>query len=161
MIKKICLLAVLLNFSVVLAFSQAQQKKVLSDNDVKNYIKNYDKIQSVMETYSDEIESYVDPLETDSFKGAIKLKNAVVSKEMQNELSQLGLGNNAFEKVIVLMFGTSVILIQQMMPAEAMEDEMEDEMMKEINAIKNAINPDDLKMINKYSEDLMELMSFF
>ena len=161
MLKKTCMIMILLSLFGIQAYSQAQQKKVLSKSDVDNYVKNYEKIQEIMEEYSEEIESFVDPSEEDSFKSAIKLRNASVSRNLQNELSKLGLGNNGFEKVIVLMFGTSVMFIEQMMPPEAAGDAMQNEMMAEIKAIKSAINSEDYNLIKTNSENLMELMNFF
>ena len=163
MIKKICIMAVL--FSVgAFAFAQAQPKAILSRSDVDNFVKNFDDIQEAMDEHEDELSSLT--MDFSGMEGAkitaqiATIRGFAASAGLRAKLARFGLGNNAFEKCMVILYGMSVIYVEQMfgMMGGEIDKDMAAMIDAQIKPIKAAIHASDLSLVSARKDDLLPLL---
>jgi len=160
--KKICFLAV---FICLTFFAFAQPKAVLSASDIDAFIKNYTEIGSTLEAYEDALSSInvdVSNLEGKAITDAInKARGFAVPAELRTKLASFGLGNNAFEKCVVIIYGMASIFMEEFVAAFEEEmgiNEQSAEVRKQtIDPIKAAIHANDLKLISSRKTELMAI----
>ena len=163
MIKKISIIAVL--FCVgTFAFAQAQPKAILSKSDIDNFVKNYNAIEKVLDAHEDEFSS----LEMD-FSGMdgkdvtaqiAKIRSFSVSAGLRSKLAAFGLGNNAFEKCMVILYGIGVVYMEEMFASFGKEggEEMTAMIKEQINPMKAAIHQGDLTLITSRKADILPIL---
>ncbi|MDR3200885.1 MAG: hypothetical protein LBT68_05445 [Spirochaetales bacterium] len=163
MVRKIysVLLFLCLSFS---AFAQAQPKQVLSKADIDNFIKNFEAIQEVLDSNQAEFSSL--QKEFDASEGAeltaalAKIRALAVSPRLSSGLSRLGLGNNGFEKVMLIFYGLVAVIIEQTFQESAIAGQPEIAAMiaEQVKPIKAAIHANDLSLISARAEELSPLL---
>ena len=96
---------------------QIPPKAVLSKSDIDIFVKNHVEIQKIGRKYSDAQET-IENLFTEAFakvmakgdsdaltEAILRIRNFPVPAGLRSELSKLGLGENAFEKLHVILYG--------------------------------------------------------
>ena len=162
-IKKSCSIVVLFCMGVF-AFAQAQPKAVLSKSDIDNFVKNFEAIQETLDSHEEEFSS----LEMD-FSGMdgrsitaqiSKIRSFPASAELRKKLAAFGLGNNAFEKCMVILYGISVVYMEQMfaVPGGEIDKEMAAMIDEQIKPIKSAIHAGDMSLIFSRKDDLLPIL---
>ena len=161
MTKKICI-TVCLVLVGAFAFAQAQPRAVLSKADIDNFVKNYAAIDEVMSSLpSGDTDIKMDDNE-DIGASVAKARNAKIPADASAKLARLGLGNNGFEKCIVISFGTTAVFSEEMFKAFAESgldmNEGGSDFMKNIAAMKAAIHINDYNLIKSRIDDLVAVM---
>ena len=164
MVKKICI-ALVLTGMCVFAFAQAGPKAILSKGDVDSFIKNYEAIQETLEKHSEEFSSLeldFSNMEGKSITDAVKKVRAFpVPAPLRGELAKFGLGNNAFEKCMVIIYSISVVFMEEMfnsMGGAAGNAEIAAVIKNQVDPIKAAIHSNDMKLITSRKDELLPLM---
>ena len=100
---------------------QTPPKAVLSKSDIDIFVKNFVKIQTITEDmgkYDKELAltmNKLDEVDGDELKSLLlKIRHYPVPAKLGSELSKLGLGDNAFEKMMVFSFGMAAAFADQM-----------------------------------------------
>ena len=165
MLKKIFIAAFLVCIGVF-AFAQAQPKAILSKADVDTFVKNYAKINEILDSYDAELSS----LDTD-FSGMAgktitdminKARNFSVSAKLRGDLAKFGLGNNGFEKCMVIIYGMTAIYMEEILKGVGGGDnskEVNDMIKNQINPMKAAIHAGDFKLITAQKDALIALLN--
>ena len=161
MSKKICITTLLVLLGVF-AFAQAQPRAVLSKADIDNFVKNYAAIDEVMSSLpSGDTDIKMDDNE-DIVASVAKARSAKIPADVSARLARLGLGNNAYEKCIVISFGTTAVFTEEMFKAFAESGlDMNDggsDFLKNIVAMKAAIHANDYNLIKSRMDDLLTVI---
>jgi hypothetical protein len=161
-LKKIWLAAVLI-CAGVFAFAQAQPKAILSNADIDNFVINHKAIGEILEAHTLELSKLnlkFEGVEKKDIPAVFaKIRSHKASAKLQNELAKCGLGNNAFEKSVVLSFGT-MIAVLDIFAAMAEELGMSEQAKEQIDPLKAAIHANDLKLITLRQEELLPLVEW-
>ncbi|MDR1931601.1 MAG: hypothetical protein LBQ57_02145 [Spirochaetales bacterium] len=162
MVKKICGILFCLCIGVS-AFAQARPKQVLAKADIDNFIKNFDAIQEVLDAHEEELSSLVKELnlaEGSELTAALaKIRGFSVSAALKSGLAQLGMGNNGFEKVMVILYGIATVILDQMFQAMGSEEPEVTAMIEEqVRPMKAAIHASDLSLLSSRAQELVPLM---
>jgi len=144
-------------------------------------VKKHSEIENILNKYGDELAPVKSMLEekilymvakgvnTELTESLMKIRNFPVSAELRSELSKLGLGDNAFEKIQVIVFG-GMFAQTAMMTSTAPEygsEEMEMALaenptfsgqMALVGNFKSAIHENDMRLISSRMNDLMPLL---
>jgi hypothetical protein len=169
MMKKLAA-AVALLCVAALVFAQSEPKKVLSAKDVDGFITNYATIEADLDALGDKYAEFFNAdtssEEDDISKMIANTRALKVPDEIQAILKKDGLGDNGFEKFMVITFGFYAIYMEMNLDAEAFlsseDPEMKaiyDEYMAMVNNMKDAIHKDDLKVIEARKDDLLALLA--
>ena len=168
MIKKICMIAVLV-CGGVFAFAQAQPKAVLSKSDIDNFVKNFVEVQETLDAHDDELSSLemdFSEMEGKSITAAIaKVRSFPVSAGLRTSLARFGLGNNGFEKCMVILYGMSVLYLEEMFAGMSgggqgaldMGEEMAAMIKGQVAPMKTAIHANDFSLLSSRKGDLLPL----
>ena len=163
MIKKICFLLVFICIGSFV-FAQAQPRAILAKADIDTFVKNYDAIQEVLDSHTDELSSlemdFSDMDEKTIIASISKARSFPVSAKLRAALAPFKLGNNAFEKCMVILFGMSVVYLEEMVKEMKNEPEMKEfvaEFDRQIKPIKAAIHANDLRLINAQKDELLQI----
>jgi hypothetical protein len=166
MLKK---LSVILLFCLIsaLAFAQTAPKQVLSEKDINNFIANYEQIMAAFDAMGDKYDYlFKEVSEAPGFESIIKMRSIAVPAEIQDILRKNGLGDNGFEKAMIIIQGTGVIYMEEdidSLTAETGKDPKMEEYLKEARAgvepLKKSINSKDLDLIKNKKVELFELLN--
>jgi hypothetical protein len=167
--KKLAATVALLCLAAAL-FAQAAPKKVLSAKDVDGFIKNYATIEADLEAlgdkYADFFASSEDDNEEDIGKIIARTRSLEVPAEIQEVLKKNGLGENGFEKFMVITFGFYALYMESNLDGEAFlsseDPEMKaiyDEYMTMVNGMKEAVHKDDLSLVESKEAELMAVLA--
>jgi len=161
MLKKFCTILLLCLISA-LAFAQTAQKQVLSEKDINGFITNYEHIMDAIDNLGDKYDYLFEGIDPNGgFESLIKMRSIKVPSEVQDILKKNGLGENGFEKVMVIIMGTGVILMEEdleSLTAEAGSDPKIAEYLNQarggIKTLKDSINSKDLALITSKKNEL-------
>ena len=151
-----------------LAFAQTAPKQILSERDINNFIANYEKITEAIDTLGDKYDHIFAELEdADSeFDMLIKMRSIKMPPEIQNILKANGLGDNGFEKAMVIIQGIMVIFMEDEFASLAAESGADPEVAEylqyvrdSIKPLKDSINSRDLALLNNKKAELLELLN--
>ena len=164
---------------------QSPPKAVLSKSDIDIFVKNHSKIEKILNKYGDELEPVDDMFEkafgmmilngvskgrsAELAESLLKSRNFPVSAGLRSELSKLGLGDNAFEKIQVIVYGGMFARISTMKLTipEYGSDEMEIALeenpmlggqMALFGSFESAIHENDMQLISSRMKDLLPLL---
>ena len=161
MTRKICL-AVCLVFVGAIAFSQVQPRAVLSNADITNFVKNYAAISEIMDSLPS-ADTDIKMNDDEDIRASVeKARGAKIPADVSARLARLGLGNNAYEKCIVISFGMTAAFTEEMvnaMVASGMDtDEGLSDFRKRIEEMKAAIHSNDYNLIKSRMDDLLTVI---
>ena len=165
MLKK---LSAILLFSLIssLAFAQTAPKQVLSEKDVNGFITNYEQIMLAFDEIGDKYDYIFEGIDAnDGFSAMIKMRSIAVPAEIQDILKKNGLGDNGFEKAMVIIQGVGVILMEEdfeSLDAETAADPKIKEYIKQARAdmkvLKDSIHSKDFALLTKKKDELLQLL---
>ena len=169
MFKKISIIIMLCLISS-LTFAQTAPKQVLSEKDINNFITNYKKIMDAFDILDDKYSHLFDSIDENSgFEGMIKMRSIKVPAEIQDIFRKNGLGDNGFEKVLIIIQGTMVVVMEDDIKslsekleankewAETMAESIK-QSREAVKTLKNSINNRDLALINSKKDKLIEIL---
>jgi hypothetical protein len=167
--KKMLIICTIVFFCTgTFVFAQAKPKAVLAKSDIDNFLKNYEKIVQIIDSHDSEFSSIDMDLSDKEGReltdAILKARNFSVSAKLREELSALGMGNNGFEKCLVIIFGTGIAFLENMiasiknMDGGADSKELDEIIKNQINPIKAAIHDSDYKLIVSRKDDLMSIL---
>jgi hypothetical protein len=146
----------------------AQPKAILAKSDIDGFIKNYKAIVTTIDKYESEFSFLSEDLEgkegDDLTAALLKIRSVPVPEDLRAALSRFGLGNNGFEKVMVILYGTSCLYIENMVSTLSTQEAVENaELTKQIlenqvNPLKAAIHSNDLSFIAARFTDIFPLL---
>jgi hypothetical protein len=165
MLKKIIAIIVFCLIST-LAFAQTAPKQVLSAGDVNNFIANYDSIMDAFDTLGDKYDYIFKEVEhIPGFEKLIRMRTIAAPAAIQDILRKNGLGDNGFEKSMVIMQGIALILMEEDLDSLEAEAKNDPEVMehvkqakREIKPFKDSFNTRDIALINNKKNELFELL---
>ena len=148
------------------AFAQTAPKQVLSEKDLNGFIANYEKIMAAFDEIGDKYDDLFKGLdEGNGFSGLIKMRSIAVPQEIQDVLKKNGLGDNGFEKAMVIIQGFGVIGMEEdfdSLSEEAAKDpkiaDYVKEARKDLKVLKDSIHTKDLALIANKKEELFNLL---
>ncbi|MCL2704998.1 MAG: hypothetical protein FWE72_02190 [Spirochaetaceae bacterium] len=148
------------------AFAQTAQKQILSEKDINGFINNYEQIMDAIDNLGDKYDYLFEGIDPNGgFESLIKMRSIKVPAEVQDILKKNGLGDNGFEKVMVIIMGTGVILMEDdldSLAAEAATDPKIKEYLKQardgIKTLKDSINSKDLDLISSKKNELFSTL---
>ena len=175
MMKKI--IASVLLFSLAFAsFAQTAPKKVLSAKDVDAFIANHAAIESDLEALGDKYDKYFNipgmdqedpqnaaaPGSVPDMSAAINaLRATKVPAEVQAIMQKHGMGDNGFEKYIVISYGFGALYLEKMLKmqstAQAQTPEMKpylDQAQQSVAQMKATVHSSDLALVSARLDDL-------
>ena len=155
----------------------AQERPVLNTGIVQNFIENIDAMGQAFSGMADEkdflgfseqLDEFAEFLDDYVYYGEgnftafktifTQVKNSRASG-VERVFAEFGLGQRGIEVYTVITMGTTIAYIE----SEFEEDESDSEEVKDIQSrltmIRSLIHPDDLAVLNKYRETLLELFS--
>lgn len=152
-------------FVSVFAFAQAQPRAVLSKTDIDNFVKHYAAISEAMSSLSSLNMDLEGKNETDIKTAIAKARSMNIPADLSAKLAKFGLGNNAFEKCIVVSFGIMAVFMEEMFAGfmglagtDQSADDGTAEFKKTIAAMKTSIHANDYNLISSRKEELIALM---
>ena len=161
MTRKICL-AVCLVFVGAIAFAQVQPRAVLSNADIDNFVKNYTAISEIMDSLPSADTDIKTNDDEDIRASVAKARGAKIPADVSARLARLGLGNNAYEKCIVISFGMTAAFTEEMvnaMVASGMDtNEGLSDFRKKIEEMKSSLHANDYNLIKSRIDDLVAVM---
>ena len=145
-------------------FAQTAPRQVLSEQDINNFITNYDKIMQALNVLESKYDYLLKEIGTD-FESMIKIRTIEMPPEIQNILRANGLGNNGFEKVMVIIQGLTVLQLEgdlNMLLAAGSPDPMYIEYLNQsinsLKPLKDSINSRDLALLNNRKTELFQFL---
>ncbi len=149
------------------AFAQTAPKQVLSEKDINNFIVNYKQIMAAFDALGDKYNYLFKDVEAKpGFESVIKMRSIAVPEEVQAILKKNGLGDNGFEKAMVIIQGTGVIFMEEDLNSltnEAGSDPQITEYLKQarngIKPLKDSINSKDFVLLNNKKDELFKLLN--
>jgi hypothetical protein len=167
-------ITIVLCFVGVFAFAQTQPKRVLAMKDLDSFVENFEEITDIFDEYDEELGGFMDELSdltgADLTAGFVKLRNSPVSAGLQTALAKQGMGSNAFEKIIVILYGLGLSRMEnelEEMAAEKNSEETDEDdgispadafIMEQVSSLKKAIHTSDLSLIASRLEDFLPLI---
>jgi len=155
----------LLCFISSFAFAQAAPRQILSEQDINNFINNYDRIMDAIDELGDKYDYlFAELQEAEGFDAIIKLRSIVVPPEVQAILRSHGLGENGFEKAMVIIQGIGLLYMEDAINSMAGNTEPGvAEYIKEIRdgikPLKDSISNNDIALINRRKAELFRLLN--
>ena len=165
--KLFSVFAMLIIFFTV--YAQQSVTAVLSDEDVTSFISNYASITSDIDTLRGEYEEFFSVLdatdEEDNPATIItKIRALDPPPEVQAVLKKNGLGDDGFEKYAVILFGTSILFLNQLLSDQMSQADSEEEkntyaqIQQQLTELKGTIHEDDLVLLSSHQEALLSIM---
>ena len=147
-------------------YAQAAPAKILTQNDIESFLSNFEQIQNEMEDLGDKYNDLFDSEDFESGVGlAIRSARALrMPAEIQAVFNRNGMGNNGFEKMLVITFAISSIEMQETIEENRemysgipeMEEYMK-EFEQQILDIRSEIHADDLRLVTANRARLLEM----
>ena len=159
-------LATILLFCLIssFAFAQTAPRQVLSERDINNFIANYDRIMDAIDELGDKYDHLFAELgEADGLQALIRIRSIAVPAEIQNILINNGLGENGFEKAMVIIQAIGLIYMEEAIDGMAGSTdpgvaEYIRELRNGIKPLRDSINNNDLALINRRKAELFRLL---
>jgi hypothetical protein len=171
MTKRILAL-ILLPCLCLASFAQTAPKKILSSKDIDAFIANHAAIETDLEALGDKYDKYFDlpgvsPASNQG--GAIPdmaaainaLRATKVPAEVQAIMQKRGMGDNGFEKYIVISYGFGALYLEKMLKmqstAQAQTPEMKpymDQAQQSVAQMKATVHSSDLALVSARIDDL-------
>jgi hypothetical protein len=171
MTKRI-LAAIMMLCLVCASFAQTAPKKILSAKDVDAFIANHAAIETDLEALGDKYDKYFDipgvnPAPNQG--GAVPdmaaeinaLRATKVPAEVQSIMQKHGMGDNGFEKYIVISYGFGALYLEKMLKmqsaSQAQTPEMKpymDQAQQRVAQMKATVNSSDLALVSARLDDL-------
>jgi len=162
-------LSIILLFCLVgvFAFAQTAAKQVLSEKDITSFITNYKQIMVAFDTLGDKYDHLFEGIDPNGgFESMVKMRSIKVPAEIEDILRKNGLGNNGFEKSMIIIQGVGVLLMEEdldMLTADAASKDPKiaasiKEAREGMKILKDSINSKDIDLINKKKEELFTLI---
>ncbi len=167
--KKLCAFALLVLASV--AFAQTAPKKILTSRDIDTFIAEYEGIEADLSALNGNYDDYfadtalVDsegsPVSPDAIRSSIaKLRATQLPSEVVAVFKNHGLGDNGFEKYVVIGYGTAIMYFDEAMKEQfaAAGDDPEtqayvDQANVTVDAMRSCLHADDLSLVSlRYAE---------
>ncbi|HOT61294.1 MAG TPA: hypothetical protein PLU93_00370 [Treponemataceae bacterium] len=164
--RKNLIVAVFALVAVFAASAQAAPKKVLSAKDVQTFIDNYEALSADLDALEGKYDDLFTPEEGCDIPTAMAAVRAVkVPDEMRAIVKKHGLGDNGFEKIIVIAYSVSYVQLEKgIVELEGQAAEMPemagylDQYRQQLAAMKSGIHPDDLETVRKRADDLAAIL---
>lgn len=172
-VRAIVTLAIVSAFASLLPVAaETAPEKVLSAKDVDAYIANFDKIQTALDALGDKYDEYFpesfeeeDGDQMDLSASFRRLRDVKPPAEIDAIMKKNGLGDRGFLKFIVISYGAGIAVMETSFELYSAQyaDNAEmmgyfKESMKNVEAMKSAIHPADLKLVTDRQEEIMPLM---
>lgn len=152
-------------------FAQTAPEKVLSAADVSAYIANFDAIQEGLDALGDKYDGYF----PDAFEGAdgntdlassfMKLRALNPPAEVAAVMKKNGLGDRGFVKFVVISYCIGIVSMQSALDLYTAQyaDNAQmatyiDGVKKNVDAMKSAVHPADLKLVAARQAELAPLL---
>lgn len=160
-------------FMCVSAFAQTEPKKVLSAEDVDAFIVNQVAIQTDLEALGDKYNDYFQLPEGDAETAADgniadsinRLRSVKIPDEVQEIMRKHGLGDNGFEKYIVISYCFGALYFDQMInmrfSGQTLNPEMQaymDQMKAGVEQMKASVHANDLALVSTRLADLAAVL---
>lgn len=162
-------LVVLLLLGAML-FGQTAPKKVLAAGDVDSFITNFSAMSAEFDALGNSYEDLIPPgaAEEDgiSYSSLIaQVRATAVPSEVKAILKKYGLGENGFEKIMVITLGCTALEMDRIVTLQSSDPSVPQEMKgyfdgakSQIAEMKSAIHPDDLALIKSKLATIIELL---
>ena len=165
--RTLAVLAAICLVAVSLA-AQAAPKKVLSGKDIEAFIANFDGIERDMDALGEKYDEYFEAEDQDGTASPsmiiAQMRARKVPEEVKAILKKHGLGDNGFEKIIVISAGFGALEMDSSIVAQEQEyadyPEMAgylDQAKQQTSELKASIHKDDLSLISARSNELRTL----
>lgn len=136
-------------------FAQAAPKKVLSSKDVESFATNFEALNGDLDALGDKYDNLFATDENASPSEILtKLRSTKVPQEIQAILKKNGLGENGFEKLMIITIGFSALEMETYLNEQQAQygssPEIQpyiDQGMTQVNELKAAIHKDDLALL--------------
>lgn len=156
----------LLLVSQAALFAQSAPKKVLSTKDVEAFAANFETLNGDLDALGDKYESVFATDENASPAEILaKLRATKVPSEIQDILKKNGLGENGFEKLMVITIGFSALEMESYLNDQQAQygssSEFQpyiDKGMTQVKDLKAAIHADDLALLTAKRDLLYPLL---
>jgi hypothetical protein len=147
----------------VIAFAQSQPKQVLAKADIDNFVKNFTAIQELLDAHVDDLTSVtegMDTFEADDMQATFaKIRSFAVPPDLKKGLSGLGMGDNGFEKIMVILYSVGIVMSDQMLQEMGVEEQEGAAIIKEqMQSMRDCIHVADMSLIASRSEELMSIL---
>jgi hypothetical protein len=147
-------------------FAQAAPKKVLSSKDVESFATNFEALNGDLDALGDKYDSLFATDENASpSEILIKLRSTKVPQEIQAILKKNGLGENGFEKLMIITIGFSALEMETYLNEQQAQygnsPEIQpyiDQGMTQVKELKAAIHKDDLALLESKHDLLYPLL---
>lgn len=169
--KRSHVLFVLSLFAFVLCstalFAENSPEKVLVAADVDAFVANFDELNADLETLGDKYNNLFESSESDSPTDIMtKIRSVKVPVEIQSILRKHGLGENGFEKVMIITIGFAALEMESILKTQqgGEDNSVEakaniDKSIADVSKLKAAINSDDLALIASKRDTLYPVLS--
>ncbi|MCL2294213.1 MAG: hypothetical protein FWC36_05050 [Spirochaetes bacterium] len=131
-----------------LAFAQTAPRQILSEKDINNFIANYEQIMDAFELLEDKYGYLFDEIDGTGAELMVKLRSVVVPEEIQEILRKNGLGDNGFEKAMLIIQGIRLAYMEEYIK----------QIREAIRPLEDSIDSRDLALINSRRDELFELL---
>lgn len=163
--------------ALVLAFTQlsaqAAPKKVLTAKEVGSFISNKTALEADLEALGDSYDEYFESaygdseesMSTDPAVAFAELRSIKIPSEVQAIMKKHGLGDNGFEKFIVITYGFAALYLEKQIDTQLAGQEITPEMkpyveqMKLVaSQMKQGIHTSDLSLISARYDELGKVL---
>jgi hypothetical protein len=135
--------------------------KVLSSTDIDAFIANFNKIDIELSALGDKYdELFSGPEDSSPAVLSAAIHSSEVPPEVQSVFRKYGLGNNGFEKVMVITLGFTLLEMDDMLALQAKDGQSADvkasidAALDQIKGMKSAIHSSDLALVDARREQL-------
>lgn len=166
--KKCIALCVCLTLALCAVSAQAP-KKILSNGDIDAFVKNMPTIDAELSALGDKYNDFFEPAMSESAspsENMATIRAINPPDEIKDILKKNGLGNNGFEKIIVITAAFGVVEMEEAFAGqnEQMQDNPEmqsymDEAMKQLDELKASVHKDDFALVTKRRADIAGVLS--
>lgn len=164
-------LAILLLAAPIPALAQTAPEKILSPADVSAYAANFTAIQDELDALGDKYDEYFPDAfdseedETDLTASIRRLRSVAPPAEIKAIMKKHGLGGQGFEKFVVISYcigisamETAYDMYASQYAGNAQMSAYLEEAKKNVEAMKSAVHPADLKLVASRQEELAPLL---
>lgn len=147
-------------------YAEDAPKKILAAKDIDAFIANFETLNADLDAVGDK---YDDVFKTSEDAGPAQilkdLRKVKVPQEIKDILKKNGLGENGFEKLMVITIGFSAIEMEKYLDAQREQyaqapdaQEFIDQSMAQVKEIKTVIHKDDLALLTNKREALYPVL---